>query len=108
MTPRDASCRPPVADSGRRDRCRDAVAPGEVQGLPDRPDLSGSSGRGVVLRHHTGRDAPAAADRDALLLGPCPDVAAALPAGRRARATLPSARPAGMLDEGRQLLAERA
>jgi len=40
--------------------------------------VSGSSGRGVVLLHHAGRDAPAVADRDALLVGPRPDVAAAL------------------------------
>ena len=40
--------------------------------------VSGSSGRGVVLLHHAGRDAPAVADRDALLFGPRPDVATAL------------------------------
>ncbi len=42
--------------------------------------LSGSPGRGVVLLRNSGRDPPAAADRDSLLVGPRPDVAAALPA----------------------------
>jgi hypothetical protein len=46
-----------------------------TQICPDPP------GRGVVLLHHAGRDAPAAADRDALLAGPGPEVATAPPGG---------------------------
>ena len=36
-----------------------------LQRRGDRSDLPSSPGRGVVLRHHTGRDASTAADRDA-------------------------------------------
>src|SRR5215472_9803830 len=81
---------------------------GEIQRFRDHPELSGSSGRGFILRYHAGRDAPAGADRDALLCGPRPDVAAALPGRRRTRAALSLASLAGVLDEGCQLLAERA
>ncbi len=42
--------------------------------------LSGSSGRGVVLLQHAGRNAPAFADRDTVLFRPGSDVAAALAA----------------------------
>jgi hypothetical protein len=45
---------------------------------------STSLGRGLVLLHHARRDPPAAANRDAVLLGPGPDVAAALTAHRGA------------------------
>jgi hypothetical protein len=41
---------------------------------------SGSLGCGVVLLGHGGGDAPAVADRDALVFRPGPDVCAALPA----------------------------
>jgi hypothetical protein len=62
------------------------VRPGDVLGRvglgwsPVYELLSGSSGGGFVLLHHTGRDAPAAADYDALCLRPGPGVAAALAA----------------------------
>jgi hypothetical protein len=57
-----------------------AVRPGTFWAAPVARDelVSGSSGRGVVLLHHAGRDAPAVADRDALVFGPRADVAAAL------------------------------
>jgi hypothetical protein len=45
----------------------------------DKPG-SGAFGGGFILIHHTGRDVPAVTDRDALLLGPRPDVTAALAA----------------------------
>ena len=53
--------------------------------------------------------APAGANRDALILGPRPDTAAALAAcrGPRGSAVLFFAGSAGMLDEGRELAAER-
>ena len=56
--------------SGRADLGQSSVA-----GL-----VSGSAGRGVVLRHDAGRDAPAVADRDAPVSRPRPDALAALPA----------------------------
>src|SRR5579859_2505697 len=72
--------------------------------------VSVPSGGGVVLLCHAGRDTPALADRDALVLRPGPDITAALTACRRAR------RPAGwsprgfagMLHEGGDLLTERS
>ena len=41
---------------------------------------SGSFGSGLVLVNDAGGDAPALADRDALVFRPRPDIAAALPA----------------------------
>ena len=70
---------------------------------------SGSLGSRVVLLSHAREDAPAIADRDALVLRPGPDVRAALTArhGPPGAAPLPPARPAGVLDERRELPAER-
>src|SRR6266516_1515443 len=64
---------------------------------------------GFVPLRNAGRDAPAAADVDALFFRPRPDIAAVLMARRGTRwpAALPPANPAGVLDEGCQLLAER-
>src|SRR5262249_60055739 len=63
----------------------------------------------MVVRHHTGRDAPAGADRDALLALTRPDLADALTArrGACAPAPLPPVGLAGMRNERCQLLAER-
>src|SRR2546430_6320840 len=64
--------------------------------------------RGVVLLHHARGDTAPLTDLDALVFRPGPDVAAALPAGRGPpRAAAPPGL-AGVLDERRQLLAERA
>src|SRR5215468_6418283 len=70
---------------------------------------SGSLGGGVVLLGHARGDTPAVADLDALILRPRPDVRAALPAGRGppGPAPRPPAHPAGVLDERRELPAER-
>src|SRR6266851_8979933 len=67
---------------------------------------SGSFGR-LVLLDHAGRD-PASADRDAVVFGPGPDLATALPACRspRSPACRPAPRLAGVLDERRELRAE--
>jgi hypothetical protein len=59
----------PVA---RAPRATPSTMPGEVQRLLDRPDLSGSPGRGFVLLHNAGRDAPAAADHECPGLWPRP------------------------------------
>ena len=75
---RHAMLNPGRADQG-------VSKPGELLGgvglgqsrVPELP--SGSCG-GVVLLRHAGRNAPTAADRNALLVGPGPDVAAAPPA----------------------------
>src|SRR5690349_2111823 len=60
-------------------------------GGPADPEPLGSAsfGGGLVLLHHAGRDTPARTDRDAVIVGPGPDIAAARPARRRA------ARPPG-------------
>jgi hypothetical protein len=47
---------------------------------PARPAVSGSFGSGFVLRNDAGGDAPAVADRDALVLRPRPDITAVLTA----------------------------
>src|SRR6266487_2026026 len=62
---------------------------------------------GSVLGRNACRDAPPLANRDALVLRPRPDVAAALAASRGTRrsARLRS-RHAGMVEEGRHLRAE--
>jgi hypothetical protein len=67
-----------------------------------------SGGGGFVLLDHAGRDAPAPADRDAVVFHPRPDVAAALPArcGPRRPAARTAAGLAGVVDVGRDLLAE--
>src|SRR5258706_12131932 len=70
---------------------------------------STSFGRGLVLRHHARREPPALTDRDAAVLRPHPDIAAALTGGGR------PGRPAGqsppgpacVLAERRQLLPGR-
>src|SRR5215470_12489954 len=89
-------------DHGRETDARPAGAAGYRRG-------SGSLGGGVVLLGHAGGDAPAVADRDALILRPGPDVRAALAAGRGppGPAPRPPARLARALDEGRELPAER-
>jgi hypothetical protein len=63
---------------------------------------------GPVLLSHAGRDSPAGADRDAVLFRPRPDLAAALPPGRRPAgpAGRPASRLMGVLDIGLALLAE--
>src|SRR5689334_2037522 len=69
---------------------------------------SGSLG-GVVLLGHARGDTPTIADRDALVLRPGPDVRAALTAGRGPPrpAPRPPPGPARVLDERRELPAER-
>jgi hypothetical protein len=63
----------------------------------------------LVLLHHAGRNAPALTDRQAVLLRAGPDITGALPPGRGpprpARRSPP--RAAGVLNIGRELLAER-
>src|SRR5712692_3048790 len=79
-------------------------ARGQSAPLPGSTSLGG----GLVLLDHAGGDPAAGADREAVVFGPRPDLAAALPAGRRPRrpARRPAARLAGVLDERRELLAE--
>src|SRR5689334_20701951 len=69
---------------------------------------SRSLGGGLVLLGHARGDAPAVADRDALVFCPGPDVRAALPAGCGASGSAPlsPASPAGVFDERRELPAE--
>ena len=64
---------------------------------------------GAVLLCHAGRNAPAVADRQAVLLRPGPDITRALPAGRGppGPAGLCPAGLAGVLHIGRELPAER-
>src|SRR5215831_18480007 len=69
------------------------------------------SGRGgFVLLGNAGRDAPALADRDAVVFRPRADIAAALTArsGTHRLAALSPASLAGVLDVGRDLPAEPA
>ena len=62
----------------------------------------------MVLLNDAGGDAPAGADRDALVFRPRPDIAAALRARGPPRPTaLSPPGPAGMIDERGELLAER-
>jgi hypothetical protein len=76
-----------------------------TSGLIETGDLAG----GPVPLHHAGGDAPAGADRDALVFRPGPDVAAVLAAGCGRARPAPRcwSRLAGVLDKGRKLLAER-
>jgi hypothetical protein len=71
--------------------------------------VSAPFGGGFVLFYHAGRDTPAAADSYALLVRPHPDIAGALTAraGTRRPAARPPASLTGVLNKGRQLLAER-
>ena len=71
--------------------------------------VSASFGSSLVLLNDAGGDAPTGADRDALVLRPRPDIAAALPAGCSPPrpAALSPARPAGVIDERCELAAER-
>src|SRR6266487_178393 len=86
--------------------------PEPIRGLFGRPWMSlasGSFGGGFVLLNDAGGDAPAFADRDALVFRPRPDTTAALATGcgtPRPAALCPSSL-AGMVDEGRELAAER-
>src|SRR5262249_60552924 len=79
-----------------------------------RPGLDSAASRsgrgGFVLLDNARRDAPALADRDALVFRPRPDIAAALTArcGTHRPAALPPSSPAGVLDVGRDLPAEPA
>lgn len=72
--------------------------------------VSASVGSCLVLLHHAGGDTPARTDRDAMVVRPSPDIAAALTAGGGLGrpVDLPAPGLAGMLDERRRLLAERA
>ena len=72
------------------------------------PLVSALFGGGLVLLHHAGGDTPTRTDRDAVVVGPGPDIAAALPArGSAARPPgLASPGLAGVLDERRQRLPE--
>jgi hypothetical protein len=73
------------------------------------PCASGLAGCFVPL-DDVGSDAPAVADRDAMLFGPGPDGPAAPADGRgarRAAVALPRRGPTGMIDERRELAAER-
>src|SRR5712691_10179544 len=81
---------------------------GPVRSSPDRG--SASFGGGLVLLHHTRRDPPAIADRDAVVFRPRTYLAAAVPAGRRpgSPASQSPASCAGVLDERRELRAEGA
>jgi len=68
------------------------------------------AGRRVVLLQHAGRDAPALTDRQPVLLRPGPpDITAALTAGcdPSGSASRCPPGPAGVLQIGRELLAER-
>src|SRR5262249_36772086 len=71
---------------------------------PSRPPRGG-----FVLLNDAYTDAAAAVDRDALIFGPCPDIAAALAACRSAPwpPALSFASRAGMFDERCELAAER-
>ena len=80
-----------------------------------RPGPDGAAGlvltpaSSLVLLHYAGRDAPAFANGQAVLLGPGPDITRALPASRGppGPAGRCPPRPAGVLKVGRELLAER-
>jgi hypothetical protein len=63
--------------------------------------VSAPLGDGFVLVNNAGGDAPAGADRDALVFGPCADTAAALTARCGPVAPLPGL--AGVVDEGNEL-----
>src|SRR5579859_6192691 len=63
---------------------------------------SAALARGLVLVHHAGRDPAALTDRQAMLFRPGPDITRTLPT----RCGPPGA--AGMLDVGRELLAQRS
>src|SRR6516164_6492516 len=70
---------------------------------------SPAAGRRLILLYHARRDAPARADRDAVVFRPGPDVTGAL-AARRGPGRPARLRPPGLprvLDEWRQLLSER-
>src|SRR5262245_34084024 len=80
----------------------------DSQGGCREPLVSAPFAAGLVLLHHARGVAPPRPARDALAVGPGPDIAAARPArGRAARPPgLASPGLAGVLDERRQLLPE--
>ena len=92
---------------------------GEQFGLAARWENGGRDGafwrrtamvaRGLILLHHGGRDAAALTDRQTMLFRPGPDIPRALPArcGPPGPASPGTPGPAGMLNVGRELLAQR-
>src|SRR5262249_53346928 len=105
--PSRASARPAPAPAGLF-RCPPACASAAGPGQRPRGG-SASAGRGLVLLYHARGDPPALTDRDAVVFRPGPDVTGALAArrGPAGPARLRAPGPAGVLDERRQLLAER-
>jgi hypothetical protein len=75
----------------------------------DREVVLAPVARGVVLLHHAGRDAPAPADRDAVVFRSGPDITGALTAGHGTPGPARWCPPglAGVLEERGELLAER-
>src|SRR6516162_4736634 len=98
----------PAAENCDPARQVPAVTHGQKSGSQF-PGRSAAAGRRLVLLYHARRDAPARADRDAVVFRPGPDVTGALAArrgpGRPARLRPPSL--PRVLDEWRQLLSER-
>src|SRR5437764_4576141 len=95
LLPRCARLAGPVGFAGRRGRATTGHTSTRVRrirgvvGLRLWPraqrtsPLASASFGGLVLLGHAGRDAPALTDRDAVVLGPGPDIGAAMTAGRR-------------------------
>src|SRR6266704_3643546 len=109
--PAKRGCKPRTPTTASAERALFFVWPARSKRVPapslNRVRWANGRCRAVVLLCHAGRDAPALANRQAVLLCPGPDITAALTAGPPGPARLGPPGLAAVLNVGRELLAER-